>query len=130
MACSGNLECEADTHIHGCFADQGMCDAPEEHKPAEVDLLVVRQNAMLHGNFERSIDSIVRDLRDLADRIERAKKIGPRARLPYLTRDRQPYLSSAQGVVSDIMNCLPNLNLGLLFERAHDAETLMEETSG
>ena len=30
-SCSGSRECEAEVHIHGCFADEGNCDEPDEH---------------------------------------------------------------------------------------------------
>ena len=30
-ACDGSSGCTAQTHIHGCFADQGNCDEPGEH---------------------------------------------------------------------------------------------------
>lgn len=30
--CSGRLDCSASLHVHGCYADFGGCDAPEEHR--------------------------------------------------------------------------------------------------
>lgn len=33
-SCDGSLYCEAETHIHGCFADFGKCDDPNEHRSA------------------------------------------------------------------------------------------------
>lgn len=30
--CTGNLLCTAEVHIHGCHADHGACDSPDEHK--------------------------------------------------------------------------------------------------
>jgi len=32
MKCDGSRYCEAETHLHGCFADKGKCDTPDEHK--------------------------------------------------------------------------------------------------
>ncbi len=29
--CNGAIRCQADTHIHGCFRDQGNCDDPDQH---------------------------------------------------------------------------------------------------
>jgi len=29
--CDGSRECEAEVHVHGCFADEGDCDEPAEH---------------------------------------------------------------------------------------------------
>lgn len=34
-ACQGHDTCPAETHEHGCFADVGNCDHPEEHEPTE-----------------------------------------------------------------------------------------------
>ena len=82
------------------------------------------QNDMLRGAYERGIDTIVADLRNLADRVERRKVVTPRGAYPHLN---SVYLGQATSVLSDILNCLPNLNLGLLMERAHDCETLMEK---
>ena len=31
-SCRGDRDCEAEVHIHGCFADEGACDHPEEHE--------------------------------------------------------------------------------------------------
>ena len=33
--CQGHAECPVKTHEHGCSADVGNCDHPEDHKPAE-----------------------------------------------------------------------------------------------
>ncbi len=33
MPCAGTKDCKATVHIHGCFADFGVCESPEEHKP-------------------------------------------------------------------------------------------------
>lgn len=30
--CVGDFDCSASTHIHGCFADYGDCDSPNEHR--------------------------------------------------------------------------------------------------
>lgn len=83
-----------------------------------------RHNAYLRAAYERSIDSITADLRRLADDVERNKT--PRG----IGRVARPYLSAAEDVVQSIVNCLPNLNLGLLIERAHDCETLMDSGLG
>jgi hypothetical protein len=33
--CTGERNCEARPHIHGCFEDwEGACDSPDEHDPA------------------------------------------------------------------------------------------------
>ena len=32
--CDGSSECRAETHVHGCFADFGRCDEPNEHRSA------------------------------------------------------------------------------------------------
>lgn len=32
--CTGAWDCAADQHVHGCHADYGRCDSPEEHKRA------------------------------------------------------------------------------------------------
>lgn len=29
--CTGAHDCTVAQHIHGCYADRGECDAPEEH---------------------------------------------------------------------------------------------------
>lgn len=34
-ACQGHSACPVDRHEHGCFADVGNCDHPEEHEPTE-----------------------------------------------------------------------------------------------
>lgn len=39
-ACTGGAFCEAEVHIHGCFADDGRCDEPDEHDLADVDALL------------------------------------------------------------------------------------------
>lgn len=31
-SCTGAADCPVVVHIHGCFADQGSCDAPDEHR--------------------------------------------------------------------------------------------------
>lgn len=31
--CQGHAECPVKTHEHGCYADVGNCDHPEDHKP-------------------------------------------------------------------------------------------------
>lgn len=35
--CDGSRDCGADTHIHGCFADEGNCDEPLEHGTGDLD---------------------------------------------------------------------------------------------
>lgn len=30
--CSGAHNCVAVEHVHGCYADYGACDSPEEHR--------------------------------------------------------------------------------------------------
>ena len=30
-ACDGSFRCVAELHIHGCFADRGNCDMPDEY---------------------------------------------------------------------------------------------------
>lgn len=32
--CTGAWDCAGDQHVHGCHADYGNCDNPEEHKRA------------------------------------------------------------------------------------------------
>jgi len=32
--CTGSMFCEAETHLHGCFADEGSCTEPREHHVA------------------------------------------------------------------------------------------------
>lgn len=32
--CTGGDDCTAPTHVHGCFADDGSCSTPDEHKPS------------------------------------------------------------------------------------------------
>jgi hypothetical protein len=34
-SCSGTPDCDATTHLHGCFADTGDCNLPEEHASDE-----------------------------------------------------------------------------------------------
>lgn len=34
--CTGDRRCLADRHIHGCYADFGYCDSPEEHGQSAV----------------------------------------------------------------------------------------------
>jgi hypothetical protein len=34
-SCSGTPDCSATTHLHGCYADLGDCNLPEEHDHAE-----------------------------------------------------------------------------------------------
>lgn len=33
--CQGHAECPVATHEHGCFADIGNCDHPEDHQPSD-----------------------------------------------------------------------------------------------
>lgn len=33
-SCSGTPDCAAAVHLHGCFADFGDCNFPEEHDDA------------------------------------------------------------------------------------------------
>lgn len=35
VVCDGSRYCTAETHIHGCFADEGNCDEPAEHYDVE-----------------------------------------------------------------------------------------------
>jgi hypothetical protein len=78
-----------------------------------------RQNDSLTWAYRRSVEQIAGDLRALADRVERNANPSSRSRIPYLGR--------AMDIQADVMNVLPNLKLDLLFERAHDCETLMEK---
>lgn len=32
-ACRGDSECPVMIHVHGCFADTGNCDDPDDHSP-------------------------------------------------------------------------------------------------
>jgi hypothetical protein len=32
--CTGDPDCTATKHLHGCFADAGNCDRPGEHRAA------------------------------------------------------------------------------------------------
>lgn len=32
--CDGSIYCAAKRHVHGCFADQGNCDEPNEYHGA------------------------------------------------------------------------------------------------
>jgi hypothetical protein len=102
---------------------QGMERTESPNQPA-------RRNRSLTIAYERSIDQIVGDIRRLAADVER--KHTPK--LTYTMKDvthpvSRPYLSAAEDVVQSIMNVLPNLNLSLLIERAHDVETLTEKES-
>lgn len=36
--CDGSSECRAKRHLHGCFADRGNCDHPNEHAAVRRDL--------------------------------------------------------------------------------------------
>lgn len=29
--CTGGYDCQAERHVHGCWADYGHCDQPREH---------------------------------------------------------------------------------------------------
>ena len=35
LRCTGNEQCEADIHYHGCYADvpPAVCDDPDGHRP-------------------------------------------------------------------------------------------------
>lgn len=33
-ACQGHVGCPVETHEHGCFADTGNCDHPQDHEPS------------------------------------------------------------------------------------------------
>ena len=33
--CTGASDCTVPVHVHGCYADMGGCDSPEEHDAAE-----------------------------------------------------------------------------------------------
>ncbi len=34
--CDGSGSCKASPHVHGCYADRGDCEAPQEHvEPAD-----------------------------------------------------------------------------------------------
>lgn len=35
-ACNGQTDCPAARHLHGCFADHGNCDHPNEHRRASI----------------------------------------------------------------------------------------------
>ena len=34
--CDGSEQCAARTHEHGCFADYGQCNEPQDHTPSAV----------------------------------------------------------------------------------------------
>lgn len=66
--------------------------------------------------MDRILDDIAADLRRLADAVERKK--GPAV---------DP-MSTAQFVLSDVTNMLPNLNLGGLVRAAHDVVVIRDGT--
>jgi hypothetical protein len=109
-------------YLQGMERTQSPTDLDGHHR--------ARRNRSLLNAYERSIDQIVLDLSRLAQDIERKKT----PRTSYTINDvthqtNRPYLSAAEDVVQSIMNVLPNLNLSLLIERAHDVETLTEKES-
>ena len=70
----------------------------------------------LHRNFHRSTDQIADDLERAASLI---RKLGHRERD---TRPTWAASNAAEDITQQVMNLLPNLNLGLLFERARDLD--------
>lgn len=94
----------------------GLCHTGpmSSQSPAEV-FDDSRHNEFLTKQWERSVDNVVRDLRDLADKVERAKKVS--------SRIARPYLSNATAVVHQVMSA--NLHLARVIETAHECETLM-----
>lgn len=47
--CDGSRSCSAHLHVHGCYADCGACDAPQEHDRH----LIERLHADLNGTLDR-----------------------------------------------------------------------------
>ena len=35
--CMGGAGCTAPVHLHGCFADRGDCNSPDEHTPPRIE---------------------------------------------------------------------------------------------
>jgi hypothetical protein len=40
-SCTGAEDCTVAVHVHGCYADKGACDAPEEHHPKPMAIAVM-----------------------------------------------------------------------------------------
>jgi predicted DNA repair protein MutK len=69
----------------------------------------------MERRFQESAANVVHDLRDLADRVERVAKI-------------QDPITAANLILNSVMNALPNLSLGRLFDYAHDLAVAMAES--
>jgi hypothetical protein len=51
--CTGAWDCEAGPHIHGCYADYGSCDNPQEHHRAFDALFDAQTEEPLTSNTNR-----------------------------------------------------------------------------
>lgn len=69
-------------------------------------------------DYERNVANIVRDLRAVADRIERATTPQPNQKNPN-------FGNAASVIVADVMNMLPNLGLSGLVRAAAQADVAL-----
>lgn len=94
------------TTVHDAAAE------PQHHDDAEV-------HAILVGEFDRRVASLVSDLRRLADHIERT------ATAPAPHRPNPGFAEKAAKVTADVMNALPNLGLSGLTNLASQADVAL-----